>query len=253
MKLFSERKTRYRNLILVLLPLLIVIGILGVHSVNAIKKMSGGEEIPPEKAPSYNIPEYSYTLRANCTDIQFEYFQELIAAVEKENTEEGDPKEIVQALVKSYVSDFYTWSNKEGVYDVGGSYYIYSGTRPNFLSDARDYFYHYINYYIDKYGQENLLEVQEVTINGVEKTAEFEVDGMKNDCYYVDASWTYVDKQSEFDRDFKDVFVHHQAFYVIKNADNGRYEIVQIYELEDAPSQETPADETPAENGEAGE
>ncbi len=227
MKLFEEPKKRYRNLLLILLPLLLVGGFFGYTLYNGAKELFGGEGNAEEveASPKYSLPEYGYQLRADCTQIQFDYFQELIEAISNEDDEAA-----VKAVAKSFIADFYTFSNKAGQYDIGGMNYVYSAQLPNIYTQARDHVYHYLNYFIDAYGAENLLEVEQVTIEDFKKTdTGYEIDGTSHPCWYVRASWTYVAKDTGFiSSDYETL----QDIYIIKNADSGRYEIVQIYGME---------------------
>ena len=226
MKLFDEKKKRYRSLLLVLLPFVLVAGYFGYSLYNGAKELFGegtAEEV--EAGPKYSLPEYGYQLRADCTDIQFQYFQELIEAISNEDDELA-----AQCVAKSFIADFYTFSNKSGQYDIGGMNYIYSPQLPNVYTQARDQIYHYLNYFIDAYGAENLLEVENVEILGCRPLDEnYEIDGLSCPGWFIRAQWTYVNKETDFiSSDYETL----QDVYVIKNPDSGRYEIVQLYGME---------------------
>ncbi len=227
MKLFEEPKKRYRNLLLILLPLLLAGGFFGYTLYSSAKEFFGGgqpaEEV--EASPKYSIPELSYQLRADCTQVQFDYFQELIEAIGNE-----DDDAAVKAVAKSFIADFYTFSNKAGQYDVGGMSYMYAPQLPNIYLQARDHIYHYLNYFINEYGKENLLEVEQVTVEDFKRCDEdLTVEGTQHPSWYLRVSWTYVAKDSGFDTSDYETL---QDIYIIKNVDSGRYEIVQIYGME---------------------
>lgn len=225
MKLFNEKKTRYRNLLLVLIPFLLLGGFFGFTAYRSVKAMMTPED-EIENSPKFNIADYGYQLRANATDLQYNYFQELIEELQKE---EVDDVAVAASVAKNFVADFYTWSNKGGMYDVGGMCYVYSAGLANIYMYAKDSFYHYLNYYIDEYGSENLPEVANVEIVEAQKAdSKFGIDGVNHPCYFVRARWSYVEKEGGYDTSS---FWTEQDIYVIKNVDSGRYEIVQMYEV----------------------
>ncbi|MBQ6559491.1 MAG: hypothetical protein IJL85_01540 [Erysipelotrichaceae bacterium] len=173
---FADKKKRYLLLFLLILPLLVAIGFFGsivYKEVMNIKNLAQGvAEVKDEN----KIESMGYILRENATDLQKDYFKELKTAVEEE---EFNGLKIAELVAKNYVADFYTWTNKQGSYDVGGLYYVFNGEylngdhfRDNVYLNAKDGFYKYINNYINDYGQENVLEVTNVEIVSSQKTSE---------------------------------------------------------------------------------
>ena len=172
--LFEDKKKRALFLILFILPFLIAIGFFGFvvfkEAKNIINLATGTEEVKDE----YVISSKGYVLRDNATDYQKELFAELKQAIEVDN---ADNATIVSLVCKNYVADFYTWTNKQGQYDIGGMYYVYNGEfedgthfRENVYSKARDSFYKYLSNHIKDYGAENLLEVQNIEVTKCSRT-----------------------------------------------------------------------------------
>jgi hypothetical protein len=173
---FADKKKRYLLLFLLILPLLVAIGFFGsivYKEVMNIKNLAQGvAEVKDEN----KIESMGYILRENATDLQKDYFKELKTAVEEE---EFDGLKIAELVAKNYVADFYTWTNKQGSYDVGGLYYVFDGEylngdhfRDNVYLNAKDGFYKYINNYFNDYGQENVLRVTNVDVVSSQKTSE---------------------------------------------------------------------------------
>lgn len=215
--LFEDKSKRYLVTFLCILPFLVLIGVFGYLTYKEAKNLldlaKGPEEIVVEDNP-YAIPSTGYTLRDNATDIQLEYFGELKQAIQSGSASAED---MAGLIGKNYVADFYTWTNKQGQYDVGGMLYVCSEKselgkfRDNAYLKARDGFYKYLNEYIKQYKKENLIEVDNVTIvsskkadyeyilhqfTGIEVLEDGEtcVDVFENvgyDCYDVKLSWTY--------------------------------------------------------------
>lgn len=228
-KLFGNRRTRYRNLVLMILPFLILCGVFGYVSYSSAKSLLPEDDTANYK---YSIESMDYHLRTNATDLQIDYFRELQDLIEKE----ADHSEIAACVAKNYVADFYTWSNKAGSYDVGGMYYVYSPQRINLISQARDGYYKYLSYYINKFGQENMLEVTGVETTVKESNTTYVYDGKSYEAYKISCVWTYKNEET-----FKDLYITVSNQYetkklssFVKNMDltiiindDGRYEIVE--------------------------
>ena len=211
--LFADKRKRALYVILFILPFLIAIGIFGYiafkEAKNILSLVAGESEIKDE----YKVPSMGYVLRDNATDYQFEAFTEL-----KESVESGtlDDATIAGLVCKNYVIDFYTWTNKQGQYDVGGMYYLYDGEyidgtdfKENAFLKARSTFYKYINNYINKYGAENLLEVENANVVSSVKTDNYIInehvankqdengewydyrEDYEYETYKVTVTWTY--------------------------------------------------------------
>ena len=172
-RLLEDKKKRYLIMLLLMVPFIIAIIVFSIITYKEAKNLlntAKGTEV--EVKDEFSIPSMSYRLRDNATDLQKEYFAQLKAAIEEENAE---PLTIAELVAKNYIADFYTWTNKQGQYDVGGFNYIFDEKNEsiNFKSvaytQARDGFYQYLNYYINQYGADKLLEVDNVEITSSKK------------------------------------------------------------------------------------
>ena len=224
-KLFTDRKYRYLSMFLMMLPFIIAIGIFGFIAYKESKGLmslaSGNTETKNENL----ISSMEYVLRDNATDLQKEYFAQLKSAVEDEPTEGAGPVDdlkLAELVAKNYVADFYTWTNKQGQFDIGGMYYIFDGRfenndhyKENVYLAARDGFYKYISTYMTQYGADKLLEVENVEITSSQKApwkyalnehvaykqdAEGEWYDYREDSYFdtylVSCKWTYKEGSS---------------------------------------------------------
>ena len=209
-KLLENRKTRYLMIPVFILPILIAIGIFGYVIYRDAKTLLNTATGNTEAKPENIVESMGYVIRDNATDIQKEYFKELKVAVEgdeEEGLQPADDQTIAGLVCKNYVADFYTWTNKTAQYDVGGLYYVYQPHRKDVYTQARDGFYKYLTNYINQYGAENLIEVENVEVRSVKK-ADFtytvvdtimdkettEVDDVTReykDLYLVSCAWTY--------------------------------------------------------------
>lgn len=163
--------------------------------------------------------EVLYEINENATEYQKLIFTELSDVI----NDSGTPQEYAGSVVKNYVADFYTWSNKKGTYDIGGMQYVYQPEIVNIYNYAKDFFYRDLSYNIQTLGAENLLEVENVEITFSDFNVEIEFNGETYQSFYVTASWTYVQKEG-FDTTG---YQTSGEFSLIDR--NGKYEIYRYY------------------------
>lgn len=217
-KLFKDKKRRYKNLILIILPFVLLIGIFGYLSADSIMSLIGGVSGNSNSTTS-SIDSMDYHLLKGATDLQKDLFKDLDHAIK-----DGEKSEIAKLVAENYVADFYTWTNKAGQFDVGGMYYVYSPQKTAIYNKARNEFYKYVSKYIEEYGQKNILEVASVEAECDEQSEPYELDGKTYESYFVTCNWTYVDHKDFTEREYRTK----EYFNVIVN-ENGRFEIVQAY------------------------
>lgn len=168
-----------------------------------------------------------YRKPKNPTEIQTVYYDELIESTKK-YPEEYDPFTVAGNVVKTFIADFYTWTNKEGNFDVGGLDQILGQNHINFMMYVRDTFYQNFNFFEKEYGVENLMEVESVTIRKVDYASNIVIDGNECSTYYVEAEWTYKEGSS-----MDTSKLQNKGYYlVVKNYLNGRFEIAEMYRLD---------------------
>ncbi len=165
-----------------------------------------------------------YIIGNNPTDTEKEYFQKLTDALKG-----GVPEEIAEAVVYNFVSDYFTWTNKDGNYEVGGLQYIFAEKYSKFEEWNRWYQYSNMDLYISQYGRENLIQVKSVTTEQPTfKTDDFTVMSVDPaetyPCYQVQVAWTYEDTPVD-----TTAFPNRMRFQVVDH--NGRFEIVEFYDM----------------------
>lgn len=170
-----------------------------------------------------------YVIGNNPTDIQQEYFQQLTDALKS-----GDGAAIAEAVVYNFVSDYFTWTNKDGNYEVGGLQYIYAPDVAGFEQWSRYNFYKDLDLYISQEGRDKLMEVASITTEkATEKAPDFSVitwddpetkKELTYESYEVNVNWTYANAKDA------DRFPTGARFFVINN--EGRYEIAEFYDIE---------------------
>ena len=155
-----------------LITTLLLVGVL-LYQVKGITDggKSSDNVIKPTPPIVEKVPD-EYQLSDVATAYQKEVFEELVTAQHayKDKYTELTKEEYATLVVKNFIADFYTWSNKTGRNDVGGVQFIAEEMRSTFRKQAIDGFY------------ENL----DVNLNDTLKTEDEVID-----CISVQASWQY--------------------------------------------------------------
>lgn len=168
-----------------------------------------------------------YSEPKNPTAVHREYYDQLIE-VSKKYPDEFEPYEISRAVIRCFISDFYTWTNKEGNYDVGGLGYLYGPNHLTFALYARDTYYQNFNHFEKEFGIENLMEVESVSFMNETFAGDIEINGELMPAYYFEVEWTY--KEGSLMDTSK--LQCRGAFTVVENKEAGRFEIARIYNIE---------------------
>lgn len=168
-----------------------------------------------------------YKIGHNPTALNKKYFAELSEAVKK-----NDLPGISSSLVKTFISEYFNWTNKDGNYDVGGMNYIYTDMQKNFYQFSIDGFYRDFDAAISKYGHKELLEVEDVVIDEVKEISPLSLEIEKDDdkkttvtfnAYQVHAKWTYKNHQmdsSEVMHAAEFIIVDHQKRWEISSVES---------------------------------
>lgn len=218
--IFKNPRFRYKWLLIIIIPLLIIFFILCFLAYKSVLNIAGTDSAA-SKGKEYYIESMDYRLRNNATDYQITLFKEL-----EDSISENDDIKIAENVVKNYVADVYTWTNKEGKWDVGGMMYVYSKQDLAIYYQIRDGLYQSFKKFEDEFEKENLIEVIDAQVTSSKKTdEEYVVDGSSFDAYEITCEWEYAGTKK-----FTRKIAHRAYFTVIKNINNnGRFEIVSVY------------------------
>ena len=190
-------------------PKRILIGILVVVAVAAIAYVAintfGGKEVKEAKVLK-TIKKYGYTLKDNKTKRYQEMFAELDKILKKDPVDE---EEYAKQITKMFIYDFYSQEDKSAKTDVGGTDFICQANLENFLENAEDTYYKYVesNIYGDR--KQDLPVVDEITIDSVEQTEFAYGETADENAYEVKVSWTYTDDNfSDYQSEATLTFIH---------------------------------------------
>ena len=134
------------------------------------------------------IPEYGYKLKENESGLYKKTFQDLEKVLSKD---EVDEEKYVELLSKLFIIDFFSLDNKIAKTDVGGVEFVEESILDNFVVNAKDTYYKYVEN--DLYGKrhQTLPEVTKVEIESVDKKEYQYNDQTDSEAYHVKATWKY--------------------------------------------------------------
>lgn len=226
----KKKSLNTNNLMVVLLVItaVVVCGALGFNIYSILNADTGEGTTDTVQKVSNEYSNDYYTIGNNPTDVNKEYFKEINSALK-----EDDNVAIAEALSKTFVTEYYTWTNKDGNYDIGGIQYIYKPKQSDFETYTLNNFYEDLDLYLTQVDRDDLIEVREVTVNSSsEGTYGVQADGQTDEegnpvltdlpCVSVDVSWTYQESGALSVESFQS----HAVIRVVDN--NGRWEIAGI-------------------------
>ena len=122
----------------------------------------------------------------------------------------GEVKETkIVSKIEMYIYDFYSLDDKSAKTDVGGVDFVYPPILQNYLQNAEDTYYKYVESNIYENRVQKLPIVNEITIEKVEKIPF--AYGEKNDeeAYQVEVSWNYTDRDfDDYQKGATLIFIH---------------------------------------------
>lgn len=132
---------------------------------------------------SYDITDKvdSYVLLSRDSDLYKSYFNDLKEVFESENI---DYEKYATIISKLFIIDFYTLSNKNLNNDIGGIQYLKDELKENFILNAKNTIYKYINSGVE------FPTVSNITCDKVESST-YEIDNVSYDAYLVNLKWNY--------------------------------------------------------------
>ncbi|MBQ3306993.1 MAG: hypothetical protein IJG68_02240 [Bacilli bacterium] len=195
-----KKKVKQRLLTIIIIILFVCLGIL------IYKNFSGKTKSVTETKIVSKIDKYGYNLKENKPKQYKAYFKELEDILKEEEVNE---EEYVKKITQLFIYDFYSLEDKEAKTDIGGVEFVYKEALDNFLKNAQDTYYKYVesNIYNDR--NQKLPMVDQVEIESVEKMPF--AFGNQNDegAYKVVANWTYTsDEYNNYQKNATLIFIH---------------------------------------------
>ncbi len=181
MKKNIKNKVYIPNLILVLIG----IGVILFSSYNII---SLGLLKNTKPTVLNSLENKYYVVGKDATEYQKETFKLLTAEIK-----ESDPnyEKISELVGKSFVIDFFTWSNKDSSFDIGGLQYMRDPE--TFSKVAHWEYYQKVDVFSTTYGSGKLPMVKDIN-STVKKVDDYQIKDRTYNTYEVDLNWAYDNK-----------------------------------------------------------
>ncbi|MGM9878764.1 MAG: hypothetical protein ACI31R_01925 [Bacilli bacterium] len=172
----KRRKLKKKVVVLIVLIIVLVLSITGIILYKTLSsKTDNSSKVVDE------IPEYGYTLEADQPKIYKELFKELAEVLSKEDVDEEKYAELISRMA---AIDFYNLENKVSKNDVGATQFIRSKNVDNFVLEASETVYKYIqqNIYGDR--DQTLPEVTSSEMKEIKQEA-YSYKNIKDDKAYI--------------------------------------------------------------------
>ncbi len=196
------KKSVKRKLIIgIVLVLLVAIGTFIIFNLPKDK-----EDKVEEVKVVNKVDKYGYELKETKSKRYKKMFEELKEILSEETVDE---EKYVSKLTEMFIYDFFTLDDKSAKTDVGGVDFVYKDAVSNFLVNAQDTYYKYVESDIYNNRNQQLPIVDVVTIDGVLQQPY--AYGTMNDekAYVIKATWTYTKEEfASYQSQAQLVFVH---------------------------------------------
>lgn len=179
------RLKKLPKILMIGVALLLVIALVIVLAINFWPQEQKVKEVKVLKS----IDEYGYELKDNKTKKYKELFKELEGILRED---EVNQEEYAKKVAQMFVYDFFSLEDKAAKTDVGGVEFVHPNAVANFLVNAEDTYYKYIESNIYGERKQDLPAVDVVTVDSIEET-EFAYNNEMHPGYEVRLSWTYTD------------------------------------------------------------
>ena len=169
---------------------IVIVALLALLAFVVYKSFTPKQQEVKEAKVVSHIEEYGYKLKDNKPKEYKEMFKELEDIL---GAEEVDEEAYVKKISEMFVYDFYSLDDKDAKTDIGGVDFVYSGVLENFLQNAQNTYYKYVESNI--YGNRNqkLPIVKDIEITGLEQIPFAYGDQTDEHAYSVTVTWDYTD------------------------------------------------------------
>ena len=190
-----------KKIIIAVVILLVVI--LGIVLLNLPKKTQEKEEVV--KVVN-EVEKYGYELKETKSKRYKKMFEELKEILSEEKVDE---EKYVSKLTEMFIYDFYTLDDKSAKTDVGGVDFVYKEAVSNFLVNAQDTYYKYVESDLYNNRNQQLPIVDQVTIDAVTHQPYAYKTMNADNAYVVKTTWTYTkDEFATYQNQAQLVFIH---------------------------------------------
>lgn len=174
--------------IVIIISTIILVALIAVVAVVVVKNVNKEPEVKETKVLK-SIEAYGYDLKDNKTDTYKDMFKELEDILRADTVSD---EEYVKKISEMFIYDFYSLNDKTAKTDIGGVDFVLPAALENFLVNAEDTYYKYVESNLYGERKQTLPTVDKVTITSCTPT-EYVYGGTKYSAYEVKVTWTYTD------------------------------------------------------------
>ncbi len=212
----KKRVKRKPKKILIIIVMLIILVALGVA---AYLLVFNKEEVKEAKVVS-KIDHYGYELKSNKSNKYKKLFKELQEVL---SAKDVDEKKYVKKITEMFIVDFYSLGDHISKTDVGGVDFVHPDVLENFIVNAEDTIYKYVESNIYGQRKQELPIIDSITIDSVDSDTYSYGETIDDNAYIVKASWKYSDaSSSDYQTSANFIYVH----------DGDKLQLVEISEPE---------------------
>lgn len=178
----KKRKYKVKKIIVTLI--LVILIIFGLYFlISSFKK----ENKNIDSNVISEIKDYGYVLDDNKSKLYNSLFKSLEDTLNSENVDEEDYAVLISKL---FIADFYNLDNKITNSDIGGVQFIYDKAQENFIVNAQDTIYKYIESDIDNDRKQELPIVTSIEVDAINNSV-YKYDEETYDSYEIELTWKY--------------------------------------------------------------
>ena len=163
----KRKKRKLKKKVVVLIVLIIILLLLVVGAIVYKNVFSQNNTSEPTKVKVVDeIPEYGYTLNDNAPKIYKDLFKQLIEVLKEEEVNEEEYARLISQMA---VIDFYNLDNKSSKNNIGGTQFIRSQNVDNFILEASETVYKYVEQNLDGKRKQKLPIVTSSEVKDLKK------------------------------------------------------------------------------------
>lgn len=196
-------KKKYKRLLTGIL-IAILLTVVGFATYKVIKK-DNKNDVKEVKIVS-KIGEYGYNLKENKPKAYKEMFEELKTILSKDPVVEED---YLKKISEMFIYDFYSLNDKMAKTDIGGVEFVHQNVLDNYIQNAQNTYYKYVESNIYNNRRQTLPEVNNITIGDIKQKAFAYGEETDEKAYEVNVTWEYTNTAfSNYQKSAALIFVH---------------------------------------------
>lgn len=196
-------KKKYKRILIGIL-VIVLIAIIAFIAVKNIKN-KGNKEVTEIKIVS-KIDKYGYNLKENKPKAYKDMFDELKTIL---NADEINEEEYVKKISEMFIYDFYSLNDKIAKTDIGGVDFIYQDILENYLQNAQNTYYKYVESNIYNNRKQTLPEVTNIVVGEVVQKPFAYGEKTDEKAYEVNVTWDYTNQSfAKYQKSATLIFIH---------------------------------------------